>query len=194
MATKGSQNMYEVFDVRNSHISYALVFSLSYWQMFNFAFGELYPGGKHHLRQCDRLSVRLFRSGRDGERKCCSVPCNANSVTAFSLLYHPQYALVTSNVTWQLYAAVDLVCAMYLLVYRRFWFRSRLVYPDEFVLSECAGWLLSLHSARFPAVDEPPFATITSTLPRRMPLTSGLQPAPKWQCDLLLFQFPPSFS
>ena len=131
--------------------------------MFNFAFGELYPGGKHHLRQCDRLSVRLFRSGRDGERKCCSVPCNANSVTAFSLLYHPQYALVTSNVTWQLYAAVDLVCAMYLLVYRRFWFRSRLVYPDEFVLSECAGWLLSLHSARFPAVDEPPFATITST-------------------------------
>jgi len=66
--------------------------------MFNFAFRELYPGGKHHLHQCDRLSVRLFLSGRDGERKCCSVPCNAHSVTAFSLLYPVRSCYVCRNV------------------------------------------------------------------------------------------------
>jgi hypothetical protein len=98
-------------------------------------------------------------------------------------------ALVTYAVTWHVYAAVELVCAMYHLVFGRSWFPSRLSYPDEVVV---VVWMCGLVTITFRTVPccrwdvFPPFATVTSTSPRRLPLTSGLQPAAKWQCDVLL--------
>jgi hypothetical protein len=42
--------------------------------------------------------------------------CTYCTVTEFSL--YPQYAFVTYVVTWQVNAAVELVCVIYLLVFR----------------------------------------------------------------------------
>jgi hypothetical protein len=116
MATKGGRNMYKLLDVYNkcTHLIWTCWFYSHTDKCLISHSEKMYHGGKRHLYQCDRLSVRLFRSGRDGGRKC-SVPCNEMHLlwTQFSLLY-PQYALVTYAVTWQVYAADELVCAMYL--------------------------------------------------------------------------------